>query len=308
MSYIQYSTINNLTEVNNIMYTEIKTVKKSFYNEKAVIAYFNSLSEILNYIDTSKTKHSDDYDFEQNFKNIADYKLMQKFNLVENYEEATKLAKIGWEKGKENIKNLLDTKYNINADSVKTKPEYSIAGYQCSVPRYLQGIPTNMINSKRVPAKQKTMTVVKHIGFSADVSTDTIIDNSAKSLAIVQKLESQGVRCNLDIISPVTTPNGKQVLTIRVRIKNSTEKLNLGVIAFALSHPDMLRRIIFAARVCIAFDENIPDIRKTAFIHTAGSSIYSREVITEEFLKPGEKYLHNFISSVDEEVEKFNKI
>lgn len=308
MSYIQYSIINNLTEVNNIMHTEIKTVKNSFYDEKAVIVYFNSLSEILNYIDTSKTKYSDDYGFEQNFRSIADYKPMQKFNLVENYEEAAKLAKTGWEKGKENIKNLLDTKYNINADSVKTKPEYSIAGYQCSVPRYLQGIPTNMINSKRVPAKQKTMTVVKHIGFLADVSTDTIIDNSAKALAIVQKLESQGVRCNLDIISPVTTPNGKQVLTIRVRIKNSTEKLNLGVIAFALSHPDMLRRIIFAARVCVAFDENIPDIPKTAFIHTAGSSIYSREVIIEKFLKPGEKYLHNFISSVDEEVEKFNKI
>ena len=291
------------------MYTEIKTNKKSFYDEKAIIVYFSSLSEILNYIDTSKTKHSDDYSFEQNFKSIADYKLMQKFNLVENYEEATKLAKIGWEKGKENIKNLLDTKYNIiNANSIKTKPEYSIAGYQCSVPRYLQGIPTNMINSKRVPTKQKTMTVVKHIGFLATVSTDTIIDNSAKALAIVQKLESQGVRCNLDIISPVTTPNGTQVLTIRVRIKNSTEKLNLGVIAFALSHPDMLRRIIFAARVCIAFDENIPDIPKTTFANSAGSTIYDREIITEEFLKPGEKYLHNFISSVDDEVEKFNKI
>lgn len=288
------------------MYTEIKTNKKSFYDEKAIIVYFSSLSEILNYINKFVEKNS--FDFKCNFECLADYKPNQNFNLVENYEEAVKLAKTGWEKGKENINNLLNTKYNINANSVKTKPEYSIAGYQCSVPRYLQGIPTNMINSKRVPAKQKTMTVVKHIGFLADVSTETIIDNSAKALAIVQKLESQGIRCNLDIISPVTTPNGTQVLTIRVRIKNSTEKLNLGVIAFALSHPDMLRRIIFAARVCVAFDENIPDIPKTTFANSAGSTIYDREIITEEFLKPGEKYLHNFISSVDDEVEKFNKI
>lgn len=288
------------------MYTEIKIIKKSFYDEKATIVYFNSLSEILNYINKFIEKNS--FDFKCNFECIADYKPKQNFNLAENYEEAVKLAKTGWEKGKENINNLLNTKYNINANSIKTKPEYSIAGYQCSVPRYLQGIPTNMINSKRVPTKQKTMTVVKHIGFLATVSVDTIIDNSAKALAIVQKLESQGVRCNLDIISPVIIPNGKQVLTIRVRIKNSTEKLNLGVIAFALSHPDMLRRIIFAARVCVAFDENIPDIPKTTFANSAGSTIYDREIITEEFLKPGEKYLHNFISSVDDEVEKFNKI
>ena len=287
------------------MYTEIKTIKslKSCGNTKSITVYFNSLSELLKYIDNSPAKICDVFEKRVNYKKLKD------FNLVGNYDDAVKLAKTGWEEGKKNIKNFLDTKYNINADSVKTKPEYSIAGYQCSVPRYLQGIPTNMINSKRVPTKQKTMTVVKHIGFLADVSTDTIIDNSAKALAIVQKLESQGVRCNLDIISPATTSRfGGIIVTIRVRIKNSTEKLNLGVIAFALSHPDMLRRIIFAVRVCVAKDENIPDIPKNSFDWTIGSSMYDREVITGELLKPGEKYLHNFISSVDDEVEKFNKI
>lgn len=288
------------------MYTEIKTIK-SCGNAKSITVYFNSLSELLKYIDNSPAKTCNV------FEKRVNYKFLKGFNLVRSYEEAVELAKTGWEDGKKSIKNLLDTKYNINADSVKTKPEYSIAGYQCSVPRYLQGIPTNMINSKRVPAKQKTMTVVKHVGFLGDVSTDTIIDNSAKALAIVQKLESQGVRCNLDIISPATTSHflkSKEeiIVTVRVRIKNSTEKLNLGVIAFALSHPDMLRRIIFAARVCVANDENIPDIPKNSFDWTIGSSMYDREVITGELLKPGEKYLHNFISSVDDEVEKFNKI
>lgn len=288
------------------MYTEIKTIK-SCGNTKSITVYFNSLSELLKYIDNSPAKTCDVFEKRVNYKKLKD------FNLVGNYDEAVKLAKTGWEEGKKNIKNLLDTKYNINADSVKTKSEYSIAGYQCSVPRYLQGIPTNMINSKRVPTKQKTMTVVKHVGFLGDVSTETIIDNSAKALAIVQKLESQGVRCNLDIISPATTSHfgghfGGIIVTIRVRIKNSTEKLNLGVIAFALSHPDMLRRIIFAARVCVAKDENIPDIPKNSFDWLIGSSMYDREVITGELLKPGEKYLHNFISSVDDEVERFNKI
>lgn len=287
------------------MYTEIKTVK-SYGNTKSITVYFNSLSELLKYIDDSPAKTCNVFDKQVNYK-----KKGESFNLVGSYEKAVNLAKIGWEEGKKSIKNLLDTKYNINADSVKTKPEYSIAGYQCSVPRYLQGIPTNMINSKRVPAKQKTMTVVKHVGFLGDVSTKTIIDNSAKALAIVQKLEAQGIRCNLDIISPATTSQflkEERIVTIRVRIKNSTEKLNLGVIAFALSHPDMLRRIIFAARICVAFDENIPDIPKDSFNWNIGASMYDREIITGELLKPGEKYLHNFISSVDDEVERFNKI
>lgn len=281
------------------MYIEAKKVD----NKECALVYFNSMTETLKYIDDVKNDF-DDFELKKFEKYCNKY--TNNFNITKNYGEAVNLAKTGWNDGTNKINDLLSRKYNIKNDSVKIKSEYSVVGFQCSVPRYLQGIPTNMISSKRVPTKQKTMTIVKHIGFLADVKPQTIIENSVKALAIIQKIESQGIRCNLDIISPAVTFKNK-IVSIRVRIKNATEKLNIGIVAFALAHPDMLRRIIFAARLALAYDSNVSQVNSNDFLFHMGSSVYDREIITNEILKPNEKYLHNFIDNVEDEVEKFNK-
>lgn len=281
------------------MYFETAKIKlNSYENYDGVNVYFDSMTEVINYIDS----HVDSDDVY--FKRYANNRKQEDFNITNSYNEAITLSKTGWNEGTSKINELLTKKYNINNNCVKTKPEYSISGFQCSVPRYLQGIPTNMINTKRVPAKQKTMTIVKHIGFLCNVTTDEIIDNSTKALAIIQKLESQGTRCNLDIISPCTVKG--YTINIRIRIKSAKDKSNIGILAFAIAHPDMLRRVIFALRIAIAEDETITQVPEYAI--GTWKTIYNRDVILNQILKPNEKYLHNFIDNVEDEVEKFNSM
>lgn len=231
-----------------------------------------------------------------------------KFNYFQNFDEALNALKNGWEDGAKKINDTL-TKTYISANKTKTVSKYDVVGFQASVPRYLQGIPANMINQRKMPAKQKVVTIVKHIGFLGNVEPEEIMDNSIKALAIIKRMEEQGTRCNLDVISPVNI--GGLKIVIRIRIKSSAERLNVGKIAFAIANPDMLRRIIFALRYT-AYDcgyLNGLNTKNNPFTTIAmGATVYDRDEIVNDYINSGEKYLHNFIDNIDEEIAAFNKM
>lgn len=234
------------------------------------------------------------------------------FHYFQNFEEALNALKNGWEDGAKKINDML-TKTYISANKTKTISKYDVVGFQASVPRYLQGIPTNMINQKKMPAKQKVVTIVKHIGFLGNVKSEEIMENSVKALAIIKRMEEQGTRCNLDIISPVYVGdflNREECeMVIRIRIKNSTERLNVGKFAFAIANPDMLRRIVFALRYTAFSCGYLGNCEKNPLdCCYLGATCYDREKVINDYLNPGEKYLHNFIDNIDEEIAAFNKM
>ena len=99
-----------------------------------------------------------------------------------------------------------------------------------------------MINQKRVVSKQKTITINKSINYNASISTEQIIAESIKVLQVIKKIESQGIRVNLNVI--LGTYKDVSILC-KVRVKNANERLNVSKLAFCLVHPSMLRRIFF---------------------------------------------------------------
>ena len=277
-------------------------IKVEKISENNVKVFFSSLQDVYELVDEVEKQKGNTKNFIQNVKNFT-----SNFNLV-SFEEAKNLLRFGWTEGAEKIENSINSKIVTDkatyCNSTKIRNEYNVAGFQCSVPRYLQGIPTNMINQKRIVQKQKVMTVVKHIGFLCNISPETIIENSIKALEIIKKIEDSGVRCNLDVVSPARL-NGSFKLTIVVRIKNANERLNIGKIAFPIAHPDMLRRIIFALRMGCCLRDYIPSSAINYNSSEIGATIYDREVV-KKLLNPGEKYLHNFINDINEEIKNFN--
>ena len=73
-----------------------------------------------------------------------------------SYEEAKEKLKNG---DKDIAKKLTGTlKLDKHPENTLVqKPTFGVAGYQASVPRYLQGLPTNMITKKQVVQKQKVV-------------------------------------------------------------------------------------------------------------------------------------------------------
>lgn len=164
------------------------------------------------------------------------------FTGTNDYSEAENLLLHGWVEESEKLNEMLKLKA-IKEKSVKNI--YDIAGFQCSVPRYLQGIPTNMINQKVVTKKQKVITITKNISYSACVKKETIEQESIKVLQLVNNLEKQGYRVILNVTFITKSKNENIILCNKVRIKNASERLNLSKISFPMVHPSYLRRILF---------------------------------------------------------------
>lgn len=164
------------------------------------------------------------------------------FTQTSNFEEAVDLMKNGWQDMSQKLTQKLKVEEKRLEPATKAKNVYGVAGYQAVVPLYLNGVPTNMVSKKQVPVKQKVITLNKSICYGWTTTTDEIVKESIKAFQIVKRLEAQGYRCNLNIILGTSEGSDGQYIA-KVRVKNSTEKLNLSKLAFPLVHPSMLRRL-----------------------------------------------------------------
>lgn len=203
-------------------------IEEGFY-----VTDFQNITELVHFIETNEIY--------PNFTCPNSIYGGYSFTGTEDFEEAKDLLLHGWEYGTIEIKRKVEAR-NTGV-MLKQKTVYDVAGYQCSVPRYLQGIPTNMINKKSIPQKNKVITINKCCSYSASVDRKTIIEESIKVLQLVNGMEKQGYRVNLNVLFGTVKRN---ISVIKVRIKSSSQKLNVKQTAFPLVHPSMLRRIILA--------------------------------------------------------------
>lgn len=198
---------------------------------------YSSLSEFYDYIMNTP--------FNKTFEHHSHSSVTgsKEFTKTYTFEEAVGLLKNGWV----DMSAKLTQKLNVADKNLKNgrRPRtiLSVQGYQAVVPLYLNGCPQNMVNSKMVSVKQKIITLNKSVTYSAFVTTRQIEDESVKAMQIVKRLESQGYRCNLNIVLGVF--KGTRRFIVKVRIKNANEKLNVSKLAFPMVHPSMLRRLFF---------------------------------------------------------------
>lgn len=220
-------------------------VVKETSNTKVI--EFSSINELV--------KHNREGHYTSDFKNKkASGKTDEKMIVwcgTSSYGEAEDLLLHGWEYMAKELKSKIDV--NLKATGYTQKSVYDVVGFTPSVPRYLQGIPTNMINAKRIPKKEKIITINKSISYSWKASRDEIIQESVRVLNLVNSLELQGYRVKLNIVWKVSntqdvwgfgTSSGK-LYVVKVNVKQPTQRLNMKQIAFPMVHPSMLRRICF---------------------------------------------------------------
>lgn len=251
------------------------------------IVEFDSLNEFYKYI--TETEVNDI------FKNIPLKSDIgsESFTGTSSFAEAINLFKYGW---KEEAKILTQKLKAIEKETMvktKQKPCLSVAGYQAVVPLYLQGVPNNMVNKKMVPVKQKVVTINKSISYAVMTTKEQILEESVKALQMIKKIESQGVRCNLNIVWASAVDD--KTLIFKIKIKSANEKLNISKLAFPLVHPSMLRRLAFR------FLEVYPGTTKK-FIFGYGMPLSSydlKKYINEkEYILP--RFMKQEVNSVDD--------
>lgn len=206
------------------------------------------------------------------------------FTGTQSYEEAKNFLEYGHKESAEKLTlKIGSVKKQYETQGKRIKSEYSVVGHQASVPRYLQGIPQNMIQQKRVPMKQKVVKLYKSMAYSASTNKDTIFEQSAKALIIVEKLEQMGYRVELDLVWMSKKMGKASGMTIT--LKKSSERLNISKLAFPMVHPSMLRRIGFR------WMETTPCVKSTKFQSGYGEPVntveYMSKVFKDGYILPG---------------------
>ncbi len=203
-------------------------------DSKTRIREFDSIGELVNFLST--TEDNGKYP-EQDSKNAS-----KSFSMTESWDEALNLLLYGWSEAADKMTRKLKT---LPQPSVVTRQRsvYSVAGHTASVPRYLQGIPTNMIASVPDRRKQPVVVINHSICYSCQWKAESILEEGIKALQVVQAIEASGRRVKLNI---VCIGEGKGIKRgFKVTIKHPGERLNISKMAFPLAHPSMLRRMYF---------------------------------------------------------------
>ena len=168
------------------------------------------------------------------------------FTMTKSFDEAIDLLHNGWtDKAKELAKRLKAVERDM-APIMKQQRCISVAGYQPIVPLFLAGQPASMVGTRMHPVKQKVVTLVKSISYSGGVEPEEWTKQGLKALAVVKKLEANGLRVNVDIVRGGYDPDSNSDgIACRVRVKNANERLNVSKLAFTMCHPSMQRRLMF---------------------------------------------------------------
>jgi hypothetical protein len=183
----------------------------------------------------------------------------QHWDLGCGFDKALKLARDGWQEGREKAADIARRLENrVMHRIVKEDVNYDVEGMGFDVARFLNGEPEHWIKPE-----EHTMTsahgnrhvkLVVNVAASCGVSGDAILARGATLAALVELLEYADTRVELwtvDAHASTYYPDGGKssappISVNMVKVKAFDQPLDPGRIAFALAHPAMLRRLCFS--------------------------------------------------------------
>jgi len=164
-------------------------------------------------------------------------------------KEARDLALTGWADG---VDRIVDLAERINEKVSRRMPAHGMdlweEGGEVDVASYLDGQRACMWTWAEQDNKRPVIRVTMNISATADTTPNQYIFAGALAAALVDALENSGRRVELDALCSIESSHKSgYFFTFGTKLKRSEQQLDMGAIAFALAHPSMLRRILFAA-------------------------------------------------------------
>ena len=269
-------------------------MKRYIKNTNIYITEYNSISEFVTEINALPNNRF--YPYEASSQRSE--REGGTFYGTVSYQQATQMLIQGWDSAAKKMATKVKMTNSISAVSRTSKPSYGVVGSQASVPRYLQGIPTNMVSRQTTYSKQKVVTITKGISYSARWTTDQILEECIKALQIIQSMENNGQRVRLNVMLASTGDNDRCHHVCKVCIKQPDERLNISKMSFALAHPSMLRRFFFKWFEVDPFAE-----------HYLGYAFGtpSEPNIKEKAMDENEYYIPEKIDDMDSLIAQFSK-
>jgi hypothetical protein len=175
------------------------------------------------------------------------------------WEQAKRRARSGWREGMQEIDKYRAQIVPIITEKVlRPKQIYSVAGYNVDVGSFMANEPECFLSreyeERNYPGQ--IYKIVASISFSASIKPETIIQRGAMICALIDAIEFAGHRVEVicNDASTIRDSNehrqGKNKedgwFEVSVIVKKASQPLEMSDLAFCLSHPAMLRRIMFS--------------------------------------------------------------
>lgn len=217
----------------------MRYLEKRFNGDTFRIQEFDSLGDFTGYLETAKPAKHFARRGKASSQEVDDY---DNWHGTRTYGEALDLTQHGWLPAAEKLSKKLPVASTLGTAKAK-RNEFNVVGFQASVPRYLQGIPTNMVNQKVIAQKQKIIVLNRSVVFPANWSSERIMSEGIKALQVVQMIESQGFRVKMNVFT--CQQRDEEIAVARVCVKKPDERFSLAKIAFPMAHTGFLRRLMF---------------------------------------------------------------
>ena len=286
----------------------MREVSRLVGSSVANMVEFSSISDLVSYIKEAKTTEW----FKGREKSIEQNSMRTEFTGTKTFNEAMGMLENGWyEEAKKIEKELSVEKRNVfEKDEVKFIQ--SVAGFHPIVPNYLIGLPNSMVSSKIVAKKQKVVTLNLSISFSAIVSAKEIEEVCIKALRIVKSIEAKGCRVNFNVFFASKEPDyatgHMRYSTIKLRVKNANERLNVSKVCFPVVHPSMLRRIFFrVVEICPIFTREFTYGYGVAMSNDELASMY-KDVMKGEYIIPTKTYGNKSSTKAEDMFDRLIKV
>jgi hypothetical protein len=167
------------------------------------------------------------------------------WDLNAGYKGALDLASKGWIEGAQRAQRALK---GFNANTPRPQIRNDFYGHMPNVPRHCAGAPDSMMRHTPVATMGggRVLTLYVPVTISCFVDAECAANFGVGVAQYVRQMETQGIRCEVHAVACLAGYETNQRLTYALKVKSAAQPLDLAVLAFAIGHPAMFRRLGFA--------------------------------------------------------------
>lgn len=162
-----------------------------------------------------------------------------------NLGDAISVARIGWPQGRNLAATIRDRLTAHTTIGIAPSQTLDVAGAYPLAALAAAGDPLSMVDLAPTEDRARPIVrIVASVSASATYQASEIVNYGASVAAVIDALESAAFRVELTVTNAVR--QGDEAFVATCIVKQAGDHPDLDAIAFALTHPSMLRRLMFA--------------------------------------------------------------
>ena len=223
----------------------LATPAESYTRHRAVILRADSLAALARFLSSPEGAARGAYqaETEGGSRKVKEGKKAEDWDLGAGWEGALDFAARGWKEGRQGLRAAAAT---LDGEFHPRPPQaFDVAGDWLDVPSAIAGDPEQWGYDEEAPGRARIIRLGIPLSASWTVPASTLRNRGAAIAAIIDGLESEGIRCEVDAYSVHEGGAEAQAVIIH-RVKEAGAHLSLDRLAASIIHPGTFRRLHFA--------------------------------------------------------------